>query len=78
MVWFLYCHHLGFTKRPLQSYRMNVKVCSIAAVFSNAYSHSSEECCINAWNVPEYCSKVPPAEAQVLLWYAENQLHLVQ
>ena len=52
--------------------------CVLLQLFSATHTRiTREECCINAWNVPEYCSKVPPAQALVLLWYAENQLHLV-
>ena len=39
--------------------RCELEVCSIAALFSNANSHSSEECCINAWNVPGTAAKFP-------------------
>ena len=47
-------------------------MCSIAVLFGNANWHSSEECCINVWNVPEHCSKVPPTEDQILVRYART------
>ena len=56
--------------RSIRMPRLYVKVCSIAAIFSNVNSNSCEECRISAWNVCELCSKVPPSVSVCMRGYA--------